>query len=116
MLRLISLSARPDFHPFPFRTNYSCAARHMRSSLRTLQVPMQQAESEQLLAETKAIDAVESEYAADLDFGGISTSQVISVAYMSHHHSISQITHLSGATSHPSAQPCMLSSAPRQPS
>ena len=39
------------------------------------QVPAEQAESEVLLAETRAADALEAQYAADLDFGGIHTSQ-----------------------------------------
>ncbi|BDA49511.1 Endonuclease MutS2 [Coccomyxa sp. Obi] len=40
-----------------------------------LQVPEMQVESEQLLAETRAVDVLEAEYAAELDFGGISTAQ-----------------------------------------
>lgn len=40
------------------------------------QVPGTQLESERLLAETRAVDVLEAEYAADLDFGGISTSKV----------------------------------------
>ena len=39
------------------------------------QVPDEQAESEALLAETRSADALEAQYAADLDFGGIHTSQ-----------------------------------------
>ena len=42
-----------------------------------LQVPNTHAETERLLAETKAIDVLEAELAAELDFGGISTSQVL---------------------------------------
>ena len=41
-----------------------------------LQVPPTHAETERLLAETRAMDVLEAELAADLDFGGISTSQV----------------------------------------
>ncbi len=41
-----------------------------------LQVPQAHAETEKLLAETKAMDVLEAELAAELDFGGISTSQV----------------------------------------
>ncbi len=40
------------------------------------QVPDTHAESVQLLAETRAVNVLEAEYAADLDFGGISTSVV----------------------------------------
>ena len=43
------------------------------------QVDASQAESEVLLAETRAADMLELELATDLDFGGISTSQVSSV-------------------------------------
>jgi hypothetical protein len=39
-------------------------------------VPEQAGESERLLAETRALDVLEAELAADLDFGGLSTSQV----------------------------------------
>lgn len=42
-----------------------------------MQVPSTHAETERLLAETKAIDVLEAELAAELDFGGISTSQVL---------------------------------------
>lgn len=41
-----------------------------------LQVPQAHAETEKLLAETKAMDVLEAELAAELDFGGVSTSQV----------------------------------------
>ena len=41
-----------------------------------LQVPPTHPETERLLAETRAMDVLEAELAADLDFGGISTSQV----------------------------------------
>ncbi len=40
-----------------------------------LQPPMSQRESEALLAQTRAVDALASEFAADLDFGGIQTKQ-----------------------------------------
>ncbi|KAK9818002.1 hypothetical protein WJX72_005611 [[Myrmecia] bisecta] len=40
-----------------------------------LHVPASQAESEQLLAETQAVDALEAEYAVPLDFGGCQTEQ-----------------------------------------
>ena len=39
-------------------------------------MPETQAESEQLLGETRAVNVLEAEYAAELDFGGISTAQV----------------------------------------
>ncbi|CAL5224634.1 g7352 [Coccomyxa viridis] len=46
-----------------------------RKAVLELQVPPTHAETERLLAETRAMDVLEAELAADLDFGGISTSQ-----------------------------------------
>ena len=39
-------------------------------------MPEEAPESERLLAETRALDVLEAELAADLDFGGMSTVQV----------------------------------------
>jgi hypothetical protein len=41
------------------------------------QVPATHAETERLLAETQAMDVLEAEMAAELEFGGISSSQVL---------------------------------------
>ena len=48
------------------------------------QVPKEAAESERLLAETRALDVLEAELAADLDFGNLSTAQVEPPPWLSH--------------------------------
>jgi len=42
-----------------------------------LNLPQEQAEVEALVKETAAVDKLETEYAVELDFGGTSTSQVL---------------------------------------
>lgn len=49
-----------------------------RAMVSELPIPSSQAESEALIRETAAVTIVEVEYASSLDFGGISTDQVLS--------------------------------------
>jgi hypothetical protein len=51
-----------------------------RQAVQALELPETQLESEDLLRETAAVLRLESEYGATLDFGGISTSQVLAAA------------------------------------
>ena len=59
----------------------AAAKEHKRLWRPGWQVGASQAESEVLLAETRAADMLELELATELDFGGISTSQVPSTDF-----------------------------------
>ena len=48
-----------------------------RQAVQRLNLPQAQAEVEAVVKETAAVDKLETEYAVELDFGGTSTSQVL---------------------------------------
>jgi hypothetical protein len=55
-----------------------------------LNLPQEQSEVEALVKETAAVDKLETEYAVELDFGGTSTSQVLTApaCYRAFHHTV----------------------------
>ena len=61
-----------------------------RQAVQRLNLPQEQSEVEALVKETAAVDRLETEYAVELDFGGTSTSQVLTApaCYTAFHHTV----------------------------